>query len=94
VRPNDRPGERITASRIALVGPFAWAAKKQRREAVLSVKATWGQALLLVHNQTPLDLEAALSALRACIGRTTSDELMRTDSGIDMNVLRAGALPT
>jgi hypothetical protein len=65
VRANDRPGERIIASRIALVGPFAWAAKNSAGKRVLAIKATWGEALLLVHGQTPLELEAALSPLRA-----------------------------
>jgi hypothetical protein len=77
VRSTDRPGERVTATRIALLGLFAWAAKKQRREAVLVVSATWGQAMLIVHGLDAVELEAALSPLVTCIGRSSARDYER-----------------
>jgi hypothetical protein len=77
VRSTDRPGERVTATRIALLGLFAWAAKKQRREAVLVVSATWGQAMLIVHGLDAVELEAALSPLVTCIGRPSARDYDR-----------------
>ncbi len=90
VRTADSPGEQITTNRSALLAPFGWVAKKRRREAVLSIKATWGHARLLVHGQTPRELDAAVSPLRACIGRMPAAELINTDTGIDLDLLHGG----
>jgi hypothetical protein len=78
----DRGSERFTASRLALVGPFALAFKKQRREAMLAVKTTSGEGMFIVHGHTPIELEAQLAPLSACIGVPPSDAYMSVDSGL------------
>ncbi len=84
VRATDSPGEEITAGRSALLGAVGWVARKRRREAVLCVRATWGGARLLVHGQTPPQLNDALTPLRACIGRTPGAQPTNPGTGIDL----------
>ena len=67
VRPVDSPGQEIAATRRSLAGPFGWFGRQRGRDAVLCVRATWGQAELLVEGHTPTELDAALAPLRACI---------------------------
>jgi hypothetical protein len=82
VGPTDRSPERFTASRIAVLGPFALAAKKQRREAMLGVKTLSGEGVLIVHGHTPLDLEAQIAPLAACVGVPSSDAYTFIASGV------------
>jgi len=67
VQPTDRAPERVTATRLLAVGLFAWAIKKQRREAILVMKATWGEAYVKVQGKSPVELKAALAPLMAQI---------------------------
>ena len=87
----DRGSERFTASRLALVGPFALAFKKQRREAMLAVKTTSGEGLFIVHGHTPIELEAQLAPLSACIGVPPSDAYRSVDSGLWSRAFPLGA---
>lgn len=64
----DRASERVTGTRIAALGPFAWAFKKQRREAALVIETSWGEAIFLVHGRSPLELRAALAPLTRSLG--------------------------
>jgi hypothetical protein len=88
VRPTDRAGERVTATRVAFLGLFAWAAKKQRREAVLAVHTTCGDAVLIVKGLSPVELEASLSPLSHCIGRPSSRDYSCWQNETD-DVIRA-----
>ena len=69
VRPVDSPGQEIAANRRSLATPFGWFGRQRARGAVLCVRATWGQAELLVEGHTPAELDVALAPLRACIVR-------------------------
>ena len=53
VRSVDSPGQEIAANRRSLAGPFGWFGRQRGRDAVLCVRATWGQAELLVEGHTP-----------------------------------------
>lgn len=73
IRPTDRAQERVTAPRVAALGVFALGARKQRREAKLSVKTSSGQGIFLVRGATPSELQARLGPLIACVGQKTSE---------------------
>ncbi|MGA2926079.1 MAG: hypothetical protein ABSG43_08805 [Solirubrobacteraceae bacterium] len=92
VAPVDSQGEVVGAER----GALRWVGKRRRREAVLCVKAKWGQARLLVHGQAPSELDLALAPLRACLDRTPAGEPMRAGdvkrvrSAVSLNDSHAG----
>jgi hypothetical protein len=67
VRHSDPVAERVTATRIMTFGISAWAAKKQRKEAVLVLHLDHAVAYFTVRGQTPVELEAALAPLRGLI---------------------------